>query len=142
MTVVTTWTALQTEATLLDTELDGITTTSLTAAGTALASNIYPLCIVNFEIDHAVAPSAGGAWDFWLLASPDGGTSYPDLDVVTMQPWITLPVAANTNLQVITRFGVELPSGHFKAVGRNRSGQSSTGTANLLTIARYGLSTA
>jgi hypothetical protein len=127
--------------TVLDTELNSIANNANTAASPAIdnSTDRYPFADLEFVIDHGTSPSVGGVWDIFILTRVDG-SNFPTLDNVTAEPWYTLPVAANTNVQRITRQArLPIPPEQFQIFMRNRSGQSAVASGNTLKIRRYGI---
>jgi hypothetical protein len=127
----------------LTTELNSLANNANSAAGPAIdnSTDKYPFADVEAVLDHAVAPAAGGVWDIFIVARVDG-TNYGDVDNTTAEPWCTIPVAANTNTQRITRQGrYPIPPENFKLFARNRSGQAAVASGNTIKLRRYGLTT-
>jgi hypothetical protein len=134
-------TAYATADSVLTTELNSLATATNSSASAAVdnSSDRYPFADVELVVDHAANPSAGGLHDIYILAAVDG-TNFPDTAHETGERWASIPVAANTNVQRVTRQGrFPIPPCQFKLFLRNVSGQALVASGNTLTIFRYGL---
>lgn len=116
--------------TAMSTELNSLGSTTGKAISSALdnSSDLDLFDDLELSVTFASAPTAGTIVELYLLASIDGGTSYPD-GSTSILPQASLFVAgfavrAVTTAQKMIVRGVALPPGSFKYLVQNTTNQA------------------
>lgn len=136
MTSIAKWNAPSATASILTTELNSLSTNTMTAASSAITNDSNLDMYVDIEVVlAALSPTAGAFVALYLLESVDG-TNYPaqsdaDTRLTSSQLLCVIPVgvAASTAQRVAART-IPIPPGKFKIKLDNQTGATLASSAN------------
>lgn len=138
--------------TVMSTELNALGSSSGKAISAALVNDdtqpqptLDLFADLELAVDFVAAPTAGTVVELYLLASIDGGITYPD-GSASVLPQSSLyvggfAVRAVTTPQVMVLRGVALPPGYYKYLIQNTTNQAFPATGSTLRQNTYQLQT-
>lgn len=129
------WNAPSASVTVLNTELNTLSTNTMTAASSAIANQTNLDMYVDVEINlGSLSPTAGSYVALYILEAVDG-TNYPaqsdaDLRLTPTQLLCTVPTGTTASTaQRISVRNVVIPPGTFKIKLDNQTGATLAGSA-------------